>query len=238
MKNDIKKEQIKIELEPIAYIRTDFPQKYGIPRQSFLAPELLGKIVFTKKYRNPQALKGLDGFSHLWLLWLFEVPSGDEFKATVRPPKLGGNERMGVFATRSPFRPNPIGLSCVKLDRIEHTEEEGMVIYVRGADLKDGTAIFDIKPYIAYSDSHENAKAGFVSYADTKLLQVDFEERLLNEIPEDKRTALIKVLSLDPRDGYAKEQDKEFGIAFAGKNIRFYVKDGVLKVVEVEDFML
>ncbi len=220
------------EFKIIAHIRTDFPEKFGIPRQSGLVKELTGRIVFEKDYRTPDAVKGLSDFSHLWLLWKFEVNQSDTFNATVRPPRLGGNETVGVFATRSPFRPNPIGLSSVKLDRIEYTKE-GPVLHVSGIDLRDNTPIYDIKPYLAYVDSHPDACDGFAALHKEESLTVCFPEQLLAILPECKRTAAIEILRQDPRPHYQNDAEREYGVSFAGFNIGFTVSENVLKVSSV-----
>ncbi len=220
-------------MKVIAHIYTDFPEKFGIPRQSGLIEELEGKIVFTPEYRNPEALRGLEDFSHIWLLWEFSEAVREDWKPTVRPPLLGGNKRMGVFATRSPFRPNSIGLSSVKLDRIELTEKEGAVIYVKGADLMNGTPIYDIKPYLPYADSHPEAVGGFTENLDERKLEVDFPEVLLEKVPEEKRTALIKVLACDPRPSYQNDEERVYGLPFGGVEVGFKVKGKVLRVVSI-----
>lgn len=216
----------------IAHIYTDFSEKFGIPRQSNLIGELTGKIVFEKEYRNPDAFRGLEGFSYLWLLWQFQE-TDKKCAATVKPPRLGGNKRMGVFATRSPFRPNGIGLSSVGLERIVYTKEEGPVLYVKGADLMSGTPIYDIKPYLPYTDSHPDAKAGFSEAGLGHRLFVDFPKELLDKIPKDKQKALIHVLEQDPRPAYHKDMEKRYGVAFAGLDVRFYVEKEVLHVCGV-----
>jgi tRNA-Thr(GGU) m(6)t(6)A37 methyltransferase TsaA len=220
-------------MKPIAHIYTDFPDKFGIPRQSGLIDELVGKIVFEKEYRDPSALKGLEQFSHIWLIWEFSEAKRDTWSPTVRPPRLGGNKRMGVFATRSPFRPNPIGLSSVKLKEIA-TESEGPVLYVTGADLMNGTPIFDIKPYIPLSDCHPDASEGYTKETKLHLLQVECDEALLAEIPEDKQTALLKTLAQDPRPAYLDDPTREYGITFGKHNIKFKVAEDVLTVTKIE----
>ncbi len=220
-------------IEPIAYMRSDFPTKFGIPRQSGLAESLRSTIVFEPKYRNADALRGLEDFSHLWLIWQFSESIRTDWTPTVRPPRLGGNTRMGVFATRSPFRPNSLGLSCVKLIELEKTEENGTVIHVAGADLMDGTPIFDIKPYIPYSDAHPDASGGFTATAEDFILTVDFPTQLLQLLPEDKQQAAIEVLSHDPRPSYQHSADRLYGLSFAGFDIRFVVKNQTLYVKEV-----
>ena len=224
----------KICMTPIAKMKSDFSSKFGIPRQSGLVEELCSTIIFEPEFRNKDALRGLEDFSHLWIIWQFSQAVRSEWSPTVRPPRLGGNTRMGVFATRSPFRPNSIGLSCVRLLGLEETEEYGTVIHVGGADLMDGTPILDIKPYIPYSDSHPDALGGFTQTADDFILQVNFPDDLLQIIPEGKRDALIGVLSHDPRPSYQSDPDRIYGLDFAGYNIRFTVKENILTVCQVE----
>ena len=221
-------------IEPIARIRTDFPDKFGIPRQSGLIEALKGRIIFEPKYRDATALRGLEGYSHIWLIWQFSESLREDWSPTVKPPRLGGNRRMGVFATRSPFRPNALGLSSVRLERIEWSTPEGPVLHVAGADLMDGTPIFDIKPYLPHVDSHPGAKAGFAGEVRDYGLKVVFPEELLRILPEEKREAAIQVLSQDPRPGYRHgDSERRYGTKFAGYDLRFVVKDGVLRVVEV-----
>ena len=217
----------------IARIRTDFPTKFGVPRQSNLVQSLRGRIVFEPEYRNADALRGIEGYSYIWLIWEFSEAKRDKWSPTVRPPRLGGNTRMGVFATRSPFRPNNLGLSCVKLMGVEMTQEFGPVIHVSGADLMDGTPIFDIKPYIPYADSHPEALGGFTDTAGEFLLQVDFPAPLLEKLPEEKRAAAIGVLTHDPRPSYQRKPGRVYGLPFAGFDIRFTVEDEKLTVCEV-----
>lgn len=217
----------------IAHIYTDFPEKFGIPRQSGLVESLCGKIVFEPEFRNPDAFHGLEGFSHIWLLWKFSQNHRTNWSATVKPPRLGGNKRMGVFATRSPFRPNDIGLSCVKLERIEFTKEEGPVLYVRGADLMDRTPIYDIKPYLAYADAHPDATEGFAGTVKEHRLLVDFPEKFLSVFPAEKQQAIVEVLSQDPRPAYQEDPEHRYGVSFAGYDVRFYVKGQNLTVCEV-----
>lgn len=221
-------------MKKIATIYTDFPDKFGIPRQSGLIDELVGKIVFEKEYRDDSALKGLSQFSHIWLIWEFSEAKREEWSPTVRPPRLGGNTRMGVFATRSPFRPNPVGLSAVKIKDIVKTKTEGTVIYVTGADLMNGTPIYDIKPYIPLSDCIPDASEGYTSDTKMHYLIVDFPKDLLLKIAEDKRTALIKVLEQDPRPSYIDDSERIYGISFSEYNIKFRVSGETLHVVEVE----
>lgn len=222
------------DIQPIAYMQSDFGGKFGIPRQSGLVDALRSTIVFQPEYRNADALRGIEGFSHLWIIWQFSQAVGKEWSPTVRPPRLGGNTRMGVFATRSPFRPNNLGLSCVTLLGVERTEDLGTVLHVGGADLLDGTPIFDIKPYIPYCDCHPDALGGFTQEAGDYLLQVDFPAELLGVLPEEKRDAAIGVLSHDPRPSYQQQPGRVYGMTFAGCNIRFTVEDGVLHVISTE----
>ncbi len=223
-----------VTMKIIARMRSDFPTKFGIPRQSGLVDALRSTIVFEPEFRNPDALRGIDGYSHLWLLWQFSEAVREDWSPTVRPPRLGGNTRMGVFATRSPFRPNAIGLSSVKLLGVEQTEEYGTVLHVGGADLMDGTPIFDIKPYIPYGDCHPEATGGFTDTAGEFLLKVDFPAALLAVLPEDKRDAAIGVLSHDPRPSYQRTPERVYGLSFAGFDIRFTVKEDVLTVEAIE----
>ena len=220
-------------IQVIARMKSDFPTKFGIPRQSGLVEELRSTIIFEPEFRNPDALRGIEGFSHLWLIWQFSEAVRTEWSPTVRPPRLGGNTRIGVFATRSPFRPNSLGLSSVKLLGVEHTEEYGTVLHVGGADLMDGTPIFDIKPYIPYGDNHPDAIGGFTDTAGDFLLEVTFPPELLEKLPEDKRAAAIGVLSHDPRPSYQRKPGRVYGISFAGVDIRFTVEDSNLTVIDV-----
>ena len=218
----------------IAHIRTDFPTKFGIPRQSGLVESLKGTIVFAPEYRDPNALRGLEGYSHIWLIWKFSGAERETWSPTVKPPRLGGNRRMGVFATRSPFRPNPIGLSCVRLEGVEYDTPEGAVLHVAGADLMDGTPIYDIKPYLPYADCRPEATDGFAGEVFDYAVEVDFPPELLEKIPQDKREGLIEVLKQDPRPGYRHADDgRRFGVDFAGFDVRFTVQEGVLTVCEV-----
>lgn len=219
-------------MKRIGYIYTDFPEKFGIPRQSGLVEELKGKIVFEPAYRTADAVRGLEGFNYIWLLWEFEGVKRDSWSATVRPPRLGGNKHMGVFATRSPYRPNPIGLSSVKLDRIELTEQ-GPVLYVSGIDLRNRTPIFDIKPYLPYVDCHSDAVDGFAGEVKEYALEVVFPEELLARIPEGKRRAIVEVLKQDPRPSYQEDPERKYGVSFAGFDIRFTVRGNILTVFEV-----
>lgn len=248
--------RIKMEILPIAYIRTDFPEKFGVPRQSGLATALRGRIVFEKDYRNPDALRGLEGFSHLWLIWEFSANSrhayrqsadsgpadrGTENKTmnwqpTVRPPRLGGNTHMGVFATRSPFRPNPLGLSCVKIAGIDLNSPDGPVIDVLGADLMDGTPIYDIKPYITYADSRPDAVCGYVDLLSEPDLKVVLPSDLSARITDTAIIpALIETLRLDPRPSYHDDPEREYGMSFASYNIRFKVNGDILTVTDIKN---
>ena len=218
----------------IATIHTEFPTKFGIPRQSGIIESLQGTIVFEPDYRIPEAVRGLEEFSHLWLIWEFSEAKRDSWSPTVRPPRLGGNIRKGVFATRSPFRPNPIGLSSVKLEKIEMDPKLGPVLHVSGADLMDGTPIYDIKPYIVYTDSHPKAVSGFASQPAEYLLKVDFPEELLREIPEAQRESLIAVLAHDPRPQYQDDPERVYGMAFGKYEVRFKVDDLNLTVIEIK----
>lgn len=226
---------MKTELNIIAHIRTDFTSKFGIPRQSGLVDELEATIVFEPEYRNPDALRGIEEYSHIWLLWQFSECMDKEWSPTVRPPRLGGNKRMGVFATRSPFRPNPIGLSSVKLLGVEKTENHGYILRVSGADLLDGTPIYDIKPYLPYVDSHPEASNGFALDEKEGRLHIDFPDKLLEIIPTAKRAALKAVLAQDPRPQYQDNPERIYGIEFAGFDVRFTVEKDKLKVVEIID---
>lgn len=220
-----------IEFRPIADIHCDLPSKFGLPRQGGAVPSLTGRVIFRNEFRNPDAVKGLEGFSRIWLLWCFSESMRDDWNATVRPPLLGGNERVGVFATRSPFRPNPIAMTSVSLDRIEYTEHDGPVLYVSGIDMCDGTPVFDIKPYIPKWDSHPEEHAGFVR--DKKLLEVDIPEELLDEFPEEKRETLIALLSQDPRPSYQNDPQRIYGFTFAGREVHFRVDGDRLTAVDV-----
>ena len=221
------------EMKVIAHIVNDYDTKFGVPRQSGLVNSSVACIVFEPEYRNLDALRGMDGFSHLWLIWQFSEAVRDDWSPTVRPPRLGGNTRMGVFATRSPFRPNAIGLSCVQIDSVEMDPALGPVIRVRGADLMNGTPIFDIKPYIPYADSYPDAKGGFAFGPGEDTVQVECPEELLSKLPQDKREALLDVLAQDPRPGYQRGNGRRYGIAFAGFDVRFTVDGGVLHVQEI-----
>jgi len=220
-------------MKVIAHIHTDFPTKFGIPRQSGIIPSLQGRIVFEPEYRNAEAVRGLEDFSYIWLLWEFSQAVRDTWSPTVRPPRLGGNVRKGVFATRSPFRPNPIGLSSVRLEHIEFDTKLGPVLYVTGADLMDGTPIFDIKPYIAYTDSHPDAVSGFASTPAEYLLEVDFAEELLQKVHESQRESLIEVLAHDPRPQYHADPERVYGMEFGGMEVKFKVNHDLLTVLEI-----
>ncbi len=224
-----------MELKEIAHIRTDFREKFGIPRQSGLVPSLQGMIIFEQEYRDLNAFKGIEGYSHLWLLWQFSRALRDTWSPTVQPPRLGGNTHMGVFATRSPYRPNPIGLSSVRLEKFDIDPKCGPVLYVSGADLMDGTPIYDIKPYLSYTDSHPDAVCGFADRVKEEALQVEFPEELLNILPENKREAAAELLSQDPRPHYQKDPSRRYGMAFAGFDIRFYVDGRTARVCEIEN---
>lgn len=220
-------------MKTIATIQTDFPTKFGLPRQSGLVESLEGKIVFEKEYRVPAALKGLEGYSHIWLIWRFSESEREDWSPTVRPPRLGGNVSMGVFATRSPFRPNPIGLSCVRLIKIDYDAPDAPALIVAGADLMNGTPILDIKPYLPNVDIRPDATEGFSGAVKDYSLRVEIPEKWLNLIPESKREALIGVLAQDPRPGYRRNDTRRFGVEFAGMDVRFTVENGVLTVCEI-----
>ncbi len=218
----------------IARIESDFKEKFGIPRQSGIADKLEARIVFEPEYRVREAIRGLDGYSHVWLIWQFSESVRESWSPTVRPPRLGGNKRMGVFATRSPYRPNPIGLSSVKLLRIEHTNEFGDVLVVSGADLLDGTPIYDIKPYLSFTDSHPDAIGGFAEPVKNYSLKVNICKELLVKIKESKREALIKILEHDPRPSYQDDPEREYGFRFSDYEIFFKVSDDALTVTRVD----
>lgn len=222
-----------VNMQIIARMKSDFATKFGIPRQSGLVDALRSTVVFEPEFRNADALRGIEDFSHLWIIWQFSETVREDWSPTVRPPRLGGNTRLGVFATRSPFRPNAIGLSSVKLLDVEHTEKHGTVLHVAGADLMDGTPIFDIKPYIPYGDCHPDATGGFTDSADNFLLKVDFPANLLSKLPQNKQDAAIGVLSHDPRPSYQRKADRIYGLNFAGFDIRFTVDGETLFVKEV-----
>ena len=221
-----------MEIEPIAHIRTNFDEKFGIPRQRNLV-DSVGKIVIEKRYRDPEALRGIEGFSHLWLIFDFSENHRESWSPTVRPPRLGGNVRVGVFASRSPFRPNSLGLSSVKLLSIEHDEEFGDILVVEGVDMMDGTPIYDIKPYIRFSDCHEDAVSGFSDNVLEHSLKVEYDDEMLSIFTDAQRDELIGCLQQDPRPSY-QDDGKEYGMSFAGHNVRFMVMDGILKISDVE----
>ena len=226
--------QSSIPMKIIATLHGAFPTKFGIPRQSGLVEDLEATVVFEPEYRNPDALRGLEGFSHLWLIWSFSQAIRPHWSPTVRPPRLGGNTRMGVFATRSPFRPNPIGLSSVRLKGIVQHPTFGPVLHVAGADLMDGTPIFDIKPYLPYTDAHPQASSGFTADYEGYHLTVRFPEDLLKKVPPEKQAALRGVLAQDPRPSYQEDPTRVYGMAFGGLEVKFSVQDGVLTVLSVE----
>ena len=221
-------------MKVIARIHSDFKEKFGIPRQSGLVPETRATIVFEREYRNPDALRGIDGYSHLWLIWSFSKAERDTWSPTVRPPRLGGNTRVGVFATRSPFRPNAVGLSCVTLEEVRLHTPDGPVLVVGGADLLDGTPIYDIKPYLPYVDSHPDARGGFGAEKAGYALSVVFPPQLEEKIEADKREALRGVLENDPRPSYQNDPTRVYGVRFGQYNVKFTVCDGVLTVVDIE----
>ncbi|MCC2129594.1 tRNA (N6-threonylcarbamoyladenosine(37)-N6)-methyltransferase TrmO [Oscillospiraceae bacterium CLA-AA-H272] len=218
----------------IARIRTELPEKFGVPRQSGLVPQLRGRVIFEPEYRNPDAVRGLEDFSHIWLIWQFSRAVREGWSPTVRPPRLGGNRRMGVFATRSPFRPNALGLSSVRLDRVELDPALGPVLHVSGADLMDGTPIFDIKPYLPYTDSHPQAAGGFTDGLAHEPLTVECSPALLEHIPADSREGLLGVLAGDPRPRYQEDPQRVYGLSFAGRNVKFTVDGDRLTVIAVE----
>lgn len=220
-------------MEPVARIRTEFPGKFGVPRQAGLVPELRGRVVFEPPFRSPEALRGMDGFSHLWLIWEFSENKEAGWSPTVRPPRLGGNQRVGVFATRSPFRPNPLGLSCVRLVEVRQDRALGPVLVVAGADLMDGTPIYDVKPYLPYADCKPDAVGGFAARPKGADLAVDCSPALLDRVPEDKRAALLAVLAQDPRPQYQDDPERVYGMEFAGLEIRFQVAGGRLTVCQI-----
>lgn len=225
-----------MEIKPLAHIRTDFPEKFGIPRQSGLAKTLRGRIVFEPEYRNPDALRGLEEFSHIWLIWEFSANrSTSSWQPTVRPPRLGGNAHMGVFATRSPFRPNPLGLSCVRVDSIELSSPDGPVINVFGADLMDGTPIYDIKPYVKYADSRPEAVCGYVDRLEERSLKVVFPSELADRVADKSVIPpLMETLRLDPRPSYHDDPERIYGLSFSGYNVKFKVSGQVLNVTDLE----
>lgn len=222
-------------LHTIARIHTDFPSKFGIPRQSGLIPTLQAQIIFEPAYQNPAAVRGLEDFSHLWLIWQFSENLRSSWSPTVRPPRLGGNQRVGVFATRSPFRPNALGLSSVRLDKIEYTPHQGPVLYVSGADLMDQTPIFDIKPFLPFTDNHPEATEGFAGPVKEHRLQVAFPPHLFAQIPPEHQAALLEVLAQDPRPSYQNDPERVYGFPFAQWEIRFQVQNDLLTVCEVQN---
>lgn len=224
-----------ITLKEIAVIHTDFPEKFGIPRQSGLVEELKSTLVFQPEFRVPEALRGLEQYSHLWLIWEFSKAVRDEWKPTVRPPRLGGNTRMGVFATRSPYRPNPLGLSCVRLESIDFKAAEAPVLHLSGADLMDGTPIYDIKPYLPYVDCRPEASNGFALAQQEGTLSVDIPQELLSLVPEQCRSALLSVLSQDPRPQYISDPERVYTMSFAGVEVSFTVDGERLMVTDVRD---
>ncbi|MBQ8972281.1 MAG: tRNA (N6-threonylcarbamoyladenosine(37)-N6)-methyltransferase TrmO [Clostridia bacterium] len=221
-------------LRPIAHIQTDFPTKFGVPRQSGLANDLLATVIFEPEYRDENALRGIEAYSHLWLIWEFSENLREGWSPTVRPPRLGGNAAMGVFATRSPFRPNPIGLSCVKLVSVERTAQCGAVLRVSGADCVDGTPIYDIKPYLPYADSHPEATGGFTDALKAHILKVEFPAALQNAFTSEQLAGLIQALSQDPRPGYRRNDERPFGFLYAGRDVRFTVSGDTLTVLSCE----
>ena len=222
-----------IEMKIIAHMRTDFPSKFGIPRQSGIIDSLKGRIVFETEFRNPDALKGLEGFSHIWVIWNFSETQREGWAPTVRPPALVGNTRVGVFATRSPFRPNPIAMSCLKIERIDLHTPEGPVIEVSGVDMMDGTPILDIKPYVPYADCRPEAASGFASPLPNRRLELDFPESELEKVPENLRPSLISILKNDPRPAYHTDAEREYGLPFGSIEVHFYVKEDTLVVKSV-----
>lgn len=220
-------------MKVIAHIETEFPTKFGLPRQSGLVEELRATIVFEPEYRVDEALRGIEEWSHLWLLWEFSDAKREKWSPTVRPPRLGGNTRVGVFATRSPYRPNPVGLSCVRLEKVEKTPDRGTVLVVRGADLKNGTPIYDIKPYLTYADSHPEASGGFAEAALSHKLQVVWDEAEPLPLSDEKKATLAAVLSLDPRPAYQEDPERIYGFEFAGYTVRFSVDGDTLFVKEM-----
>ncbi len=222
-----------MELTPVAYIRTDFPEKFGIPRQAGLVPDALGRVVFTGQFQNGEAVRGLESFSHLWLIWDFSANHGKAAAHTVRPPRLGGSRRLGVFATRSPFRPNPLGLSCVRLLEIRREKEEGLCLIVGGVDLMDRTPILDIKPYLPYADAHPEALGGFTEGLEKTVLRVHIPEALREELDEKTLQAISDILRQDPRTPFIHDEDRCWGISYKGLNVRFFVREKCCEVVEI-----
>lgn len=224
----------KFTVRAIAHIHSDFPEKFGIPRQSGIIQELKSTVIFESDFRNIDAVRGLEQYSHIWLLWRFSECADKPFTPTVRPPRLGGNTRMGVFATRSPFRPNSIGLSCVQLERIDFSASNAPILHIAGADLMDGTPIFDIKPYLPYADSVPTASGGFSLQSKEDILHVDFPRDLLQKIPEEKQKSLLRVLAQDPRPAYQDNPERVYGFSFAGFTVKFAVREEILTVLDVE----
>ncbi len=222
-----------VSLRIVARLRGGFTEKFGVPRQAGLAEHVLSRVVFEPEFRNPDALRGIEGFSHLWLLWSFDRVRREDWSPTVRPPRLGGNRRMGVFATRSPFRPNPVGLSCVGLVRVEWDAPDGPALLVSGADMTDGTPIFDIKPYLPYADARPGASGGYTDELPEKRLKVALPPELAAPLPEETRLALLDILSHDPRPSYQDDPDREYGLAYGGFDVRFRVSDGTLHVFQI-----
>lgn len=222
------------KLKKIAQIHTDFPEKFGIPRQSGLVKGAKGTIVFEPEYRSAEAFRGLEGYSHIWVLWEFSEAKRDHWSATVKPPRLGGKKRMGVFATRSPFRPNPIGMSVVKLEKILMDENLGPILQVSGVDMLDGTPVYDIKPYLPYADSYPEATSGFAGEVYEHVLEICFSENLLEKVPEDLRESLTEILEQDPRTAFIEDESRIWGVSYAGFNVRFTVEGNRLTVCEVE----
>ena len=220
-------------IHPIAHIHTDFPEKFGIPRQSGIVEELQATVIFEPEYRTADAVRGLEQYSHIWLLWRFSECADKPFSPTVRPPRLGGNTRMGVFATRSPFRPNSIGLSCVRLEKIDFETSDTPILHIAGADLMDGTPILDVKPYLPYADSFPNASGGFALQSKEDILKVDFPHELLKKIPEEKQQALLRVLAQDPRPAYQTDAQRVYGFSFAEYTIKFTVHKETVTVTDV-----
>lgn len=233
MEENFKPCDLDLTLKTVARIRNDFPTKFGLPRQSGLSSSLISKIVFEPEYRNSDLLRGIEGYSHLWLIWGFSEVFGEKWSPTVRPPRLGGNTRMGVFATRAPYRPNPIALTCVKLEGVEKAGN-GYILVVSGADIMDGSPIYDIKPYLPYVDICEGASDGFTVQTKDYFLEVDFPEELRSLIPEEKRSALIEALSGDPRPAYHKDADRVYGFEYSDFEIKFRVKNSVLHVCAID----
>lgn len=223
-----------MEMKPIGWVKSDFQSKFGIPRQSGLVEELQARVLFSPEYRIKEAFRGLEGFSHIWLLWEFSQSVRESWSPTVRPPRLGGNKRLGVFATRSPFRPNPLGLSCVRLERVELEGAEGPVLHIRGADLLDGTPIFDVKPYLPYADCRPEASGGFALDTPENRLTVELPPELAEKVPAEKLPALFGVLAGDPRPSYQNDPQRVYGMAFAGLEVKFRVENATLFVLDVQ----